>query len=115
MSWLSTLPTLLVAVAVVLLPGAAVAWFLGFRRSSLLGFAPLFSLSIAGVAAVIAPLVGITLEYLGGRGSHRAGVGRSVRRLPDGVGAQARSCGRTPRQLDRPGRQLPLPSPSAVS
>ncbi|WP_104136337.1 DUF6541 family protein [Arthrobacter sp. ZGTC131] len=59
MSWLSTLPALLVAVAVVLLPGAAVAWFLGFRRSSLLGFAPLFSLSIAGVAAVIAPLAGI--------------------------------------------------------
>lgn len=60
MSWLSTLPALLVAVAVVLLPGAAVAWSMGLRRSSLLGFAPLFSLSITGVAAVLAPFVGIS-------------------------------------------------------
>jgi hypothetical protein len=58
-SWLSTLPAVLVAVAVVLLPGAALAWSLGFRRSSLLGFAPVFSLSITGVAAVVAPFLGI--------------------------------------------------------
>ncbi|MFF2315671.1 DUF6541 family protein [Arthrobacter sp. NPDC058097] len=57
MSWLTSLPALLVAVAVVLLPGAALAWSLGFRRTSLLGLAPVLSLSIAGVGAVLAPFV----------------------------------------------------------
>lgn len=57
MSWLSSLPALLAAVAVVLLPGAALAWSLGFRRTSLLGLAPVLSLSIAGVGAVLAPFV----------------------------------------------------------
>lgn len=52
MSWLETLPGLFAALAVVLLPGAALAWAVGLRRSSLLGLAPLFSLSIAGGAAV---------------------------------------------------------------
>ena len=54
MSWLETLPALLAALAVALLPGAALAWALGFRRSGLLGLAPLFSLSLAGVSAVVA-------------------------------------------------------------
>ncbi len=54
MSWLETLPALFAALAVVLLPGAALAWAIGLRRSSLLGLAPLFSLSIAGVVAVVA-------------------------------------------------------------
>lgn len=53
-SWLETLPALFVALAVVLLPGAALAWAVGFRRLSLLGLAPLFSLSLAGVGAVAA-------------------------------------------------------------
>ncbi|MFP3459415.1 DUF6541 family protein [Arthrobacter globiformis] len=57
MSWLTSLPALLAAVAVVILPGAALAWSLGFRRTSLLGLAPLLSLSIAGVGAVLAPFV----------------------------------------------------------
>ena len=57
MSWLTSLPALLAAVAVVLLPGAALAWSLGFRRTSLLGLAPVLSLSIAGVGAVLAPFV----------------------------------------------------------
>lgn len=57
MSWLETLPALLAALAVVLLPGAALAWALGFRRTSLLGFAPVLSLSIAGIGAIIAPII----------------------------------------------------------
>ena len=57
MSWLTSLPALLAAVAVVLFPGAALAWSLGFRRTSLLGLAPVLSLSIAGVGAVLAPFV----------------------------------------------------------
>lgn len=54
MSWLETLPALFAALAVVLLPGAALAWGLGFRRSSLIGLAPLLSLTVAGVGAVVA-------------------------------------------------------------
>jgi hypothetical protein len=57
LSWLTSLPALLAAVAVVLLPGAALAWSLGFRRTSLLGLAPVLSLSIAGVGAVLAPFL----------------------------------------------------------
>lgn len=54
MSWLETLPALLAALAVVLLPGAALAWALGFRRTSLFGLAPLLSLTLAGIGAVAA-------------------------------------------------------------
>jgi len=57
LSWLTSLPALLAAAAVVLLPGAALAWSLGFRRTSLLGLAPVLSLSIAGVGAVLAPFL----------------------------------------------------------
>jgi hypothetical protein len=57
LSWLTSLPALLAALAVVILPGAALAWSLGFRRTSLLGLAPVLSLSIAGVGAVLAPFV----------------------------------------------------------
>jgi len=56
-SWLTSLPALFIAVAVVLLPGAALGWALGFRRTSLLGFAPALSLSIAGIGAILAPFV----------------------------------------------------------
>ncbi len=59
MSWLETLPALFVALAIVLLPGAALAWGLGFRRTGLFGLAPLFSLTLAGVAAVIAGWLGV--------------------------------------------------------
>ena len=59
MSWLETLPALLVALAIVLLPGGALAWSLGFRRTSLVGLAPVLSLSIAGVGAVLAPFLGV--------------------------------------------------------
>jgi len=58
-SWLETLPALLVALAIVLLPGAVLAWSLGFRRTSLVGLAPVLSLSIAGVGAILAPFLGV--------------------------------------------------------
>lgn len=63
MSWLETLPALIVALAVVLLPGAALAWAIGFRRSGLLGLAPLFSLSIAGVVAVAAAWIHVPWNF----------------------------------------------------
>lgn len=59
MSWLETLPALFVALAIVLLPGAALAWGLGFRKTGLFGLAPLFSLSLAGMGAVIAAWLGV--------------------------------------------------------
>ncbi|WP_172804305.1 DUF6541 family protein [Arthrobacter sp. QXT-31] len=59
MSWLETLPAVFVALAIVLLPGAALAWGLGIRRLSLFGLAPLFSLTLAGVGAVIAAWLGV--------------------------------------------------------
>lgn len=59
MSWPETLPAVFVALAIVLLPGAALAWGFGFRRLSLFGLAPLFSLTLAGVAAVIAAWLGV--------------------------------------------------------
>lgn len=59
MSWLETLPALFVALAIVLLPGAALAWGLGFRRTGLFGLTPLLSLSVAGTAAVIAAWLGV--------------------------------------------------------
>jgi hypothetical protein len=43
----------------VLAPGAALAFSLGFRRLAVLGLAPVLSLSIIGVGAVAAPLVGL--------------------------------------------------------
>ena len=59
MAWLETLPALLVALAIVLLPGGALAWSLGFRRTSLVGLAPVLSLSVAGVGAILAPFLGV--------------------------------------------------------
>jgi hypothetical protein len=58
-SWLETLPALFVALAIVLLPGAALAWGLGFRKTGLFGLAPLFSLTLAGMGAVIAAWMGV--------------------------------------------------------
>ena len=49
MSWLETLPALLVALAIVLIPGASLAWYLGLRSTSLLGLAPVLSLSMTAV------------------------------------------------------------------
>ncbi|WP_207343808.1 DUF6541 family protein [Arthrobacter sp. E3] len=57
MSWWTAVPVVLVCIALVLVPGGALAYALGFRRTTLLGLAPLLSLSVVGVAAVVAPFV----------------------------------------------------------
>ena len=59
MSWWTTVPVMLVCIGLVLIPGGALAYALGFRRVALLGLAPLLSLSLVGVAAVGASLVGV--------------------------------------------------------
>lgn len=59
MSWWTAVPVVLVCVLLVLVPGAVLAFALGFRRLTVLGLAPIFSLSIIGVGAVAAPLVGL--------------------------------------------------------
>lgn len=59
MSWWTAVPVILACIGLVLVPGALLAYSLGFRRITLLGLAPAFSLAVVGVAAVAAPLVGI--------------------------------------------------------
>ncbi len=58
MSWWTAVPAMLACIALVLVPGAFVAFALGFRRITLLGLAPVLSLSLVGVSAVVAPFVG---------------------------------------------------------
>ncbi|MGA7204424.1 MAG: DUF6541 family protein [Specibacter sp.] len=55
MSWWNAVPVVLTCLGLVVVPGAVLAYALGFRRVSLLGLAPVLSLSIVGVAAVVAP------------------------------------------------------------
>ena len=57
-SWWTAVPAILVCIALVVAPGAILAFALGFRRITLLGLAPVLSLSVVGVAAVGAPFVG---------------------------------------------------------
>lgn len=58
MSWWTAAPVLLVCFGLVLVPGAILAFSLGFRRITLLGLAPVLSLSLVGVSAAVAPFVG---------------------------------------------------------
>ncbi|MGN5731800.1 DUF6541 family protein [Arthrobacter psychrochitiniphilus] len=52
------MPVIFVCISLVLVPGAILAFSMGFRRITLLGLAPVLSLSLVGVAAVVAPFVG---------------------------------------------------------
>lgn len=59
MSWLSAVPVVLVASALLFLPGGSVVRLLGFRWMAVVGCAPLASVSIVGVAEVVASLLRI--------------------------------------------------------
>ncbi|WP_159802575.1 DUF6541 family protein [Arthrobacter zhaoguopingii] len=59
MSWWTTVPVLAATLAVMVLPGAVVGLAMGFRRLVLVGVAPMFSVAVAGIAAVLASLAGI--------------------------------------------------------
>ncbi|MHA7262559.1 DUF6541 family protein [Arthrobacter sp. TMN-37] len=52
MSRWTTAPVLATTTALMVGPGAVIALALGFRRLTVLGLAPAFSVGIAGVAAV---------------------------------------------------------------
>lgn len=59
MSWFAILPAILVAAAILFLPGAAVAFALRLRGMRLVAFAPVLSVSLIAVAALGSPFVGL--------------------------------------------------------
>jgi hypothetical protein len=59
LAWLSALPALLVALAVLLLPGLGVAWLAGFRGTTLPAVSAGISAGIIALASIVAPFLGI--------------------------------------------------------
>lgn len=59
MSWWSAVPVLTVTVAVMMVPGLLLALGLRFRRLLAVGLAPLFTVGIVGVTAVLGSMLGI--------------------------------------------------------
>ncbi len=59
LAWLGAVPTLVLAVAVVTIPGLPVAWLLRFRGLTLLAASIAASVAIVGLATITAPLIGI--------------------------------------------------------
>lgn len=57
MSWLEALPAVVAAVALLILPGAVLAWALRMGLPAVVGLAPVFSLGLAGTAAIVAAWV----------------------------------------------------------
>lgn len=57
MSWLEAGPAIAAALALLFLPGAVLAWALRLRLAAVVGLAPLFSLGLAGTAAIVAAWV----------------------------------------------------------
>jgi len=64
MSWLFVLPLTLLAVAILLAPGAGVGWAVGLRGPVVLLLAPAISISIIAVVAVLFARVGIPWSLL---------------------------------------------------
>lgn len=64
MSWLAILPTIVIATAVLFVPGAIVGFLLRLRGLRLLAFAPALSVSLAAVAALGSPLVGLRWGFI---------------------------------------------------
>jgi hypothetical protein len=66
-SWWTTAPMLVACIAMMVVPGMVMAFCLGFRRVSAVALAPALTVGIAGVAAIVAPFVGLqwTLWTLG--------------------------------------------------
>lgn len=59
MSWWSVVPLALVAIGLLFVPGAAVAWASRVRGMALLGVAPAITVSIVAVSALVAPVVNL--------------------------------------------------------
>lgn len=83
MSWWATAPMLLACVAMMVLPGAAMALCLGFRGISAVGLGPALTAGIAGVAAIVAPLAGLpwSIWTLGGFTVLVSGVALGLRKI----------------------------------
>lgn len=64
MSWWSVVPNIGLAVAVLMLPGAAVAWASKVRGFALVAIAPPITVSLIALAAVGAPIVGLSWSWL---------------------------------------------------
>lgn len=64
MQWLSAGPAILAATGVLIVPGLLLAWFLGLRGFALLALAPVFSVSLISVAAIICPFIGVPWSAL---------------------------------------------------
>lgn len=59
LDWLSLIPVLLTALAVVLVPGALAMWAAGMRGLAVLAAAPLFSVATTGITALALGLLGV--------------------------------------------------------
>lgn len=64
MSWWSVLPLALVAIGLLFVPGAIVAWASRVRGMALLATAPAISVSIVAVSALAAPIVNVKWSLL---------------------------------------------------
>lgn len=59
MQWLNAVPTILAATAVLMVPGLLLAWSMRARGFALFGLAPVFSVSLISVTAVVCPFIGV--------------------------------------------------------
>ncbi|WP_461171836.1 hypothetical protein M1D93_12365 [Arthrobacter sp. Z1-9] len=64
MSWVGVLPAVVLAAMLLYVPGAVIAACLKFRLGAILGVAPLHSTAAAGLAGVIAGLLGVSWGLL---------------------------------------------------
>lgn len=60
MSWWSTLPVVLVAMAILFVPGAIIAWSARAQGFAIAAIAPAISISVLSIAAVLAPMLRIS-------------------------------------------------------
>lgn len=60
MSWWSTLPLLVAALAIIFVPGVLIGWASGIRDFGLVAIAPALTVSVVSVAAIVAPMLGLT-------------------------------------------------------
>lgn len=60
MSWWSTLPLLVAALAIMFVPGVLIGWASGLRDFALVAIAPALTVTVVSVGAIVAPLLGFT-------------------------------------------------------
>ncbi|MGW8484267.1 DUF6541 family protein [Microbacterium sp. NPDC055903] len=59
LDWLAQAPVLIVAIAVVFVPGVLALWGVGIRGLALIGLAPVFGVAVVGVSALLLGILGI--------------------------------------------------------